>query len=259
LISISTIVFGWIAPRRSYARDRELARWVGRRHSVIASDLLSAVELVHAPVRPGAPSAALVDALVETTETQLAKITPASLLPAVEVSRARAWMLGAVAANLALALIAPHFVAIGWQRLVAPPPAPFDGAELSAVPLVGDHVRTSSPTPRATPNPAARSGSRAAPGPTAPSSSRSPTPVSASRPSSSARSSTCSCRGSEAPIGARGASAPPASITSARPSRMAWNASPTATVPEAQLIALVTFGPDTPNSIAALQLVRALS
>ncbi|MEO8840772.1 MAG: hypothetical protein ABI591_30630 [Kofleriaceae bacterium] len=138
MILIGAIVFGWIAPRRSYARDRELARWVGRRHAVIASDLLSAVELVEAPVRPGAPSAALVDALVDATRTQLATIAPASLLPAAELPRARAWMLGALAANVALALIVPHFVAIGWQRLVAAPPAPFDGAELSAVPLVGD-------------------------------------------------------------------------------------------------------------------------
>src|SRR5438132_7554452 len=55
-------------------------------------------------------------------------------------------------------------------------------------------------------------------------------------------------------IGASGASAPPASITSARPSRIAWNASPTAMVPDAQLIALVEFGPVNPNSMAMLQL-----
>src|SRR5207253_3165898 len=55
-------------------------------------------------------------------------------------------------------------------------------------------------------------------------------------------------------IGASGASAPPASITSARSSRIAWNASPTAMVPEAQLMALVEFGPVNPNSIAILQL-----
>src|SRR5881397_395127 len=51
--------------------------------------------------------------------------------------------------------------------------------------------------------------------------------------------------------GASGASAPPASMTSARPSRTAWKASPTAIVPDAQLIA---FGPVNPNSMAILQL-----
>src|SRR5207302_8950865 len=55
-------------------------------------------------------------------------------------------------------------------------------------------------------------------------------------------------------IGASGASAPPASMTSARASRIAWKASPTAIVPDAQLIALVEFGPVKPNSIAILQL-----
>src|SRR6266699_3160028 len=55
-------------------------------------------------------------------------------------------------------------------------------------------------------------------------------------------------------MGASGASAPPASITSARASRIAWNASPTAIVPDAQLMALVEFGPVKPNSMAMLQL-----
>src|SRR3989454_2237354 len=55
-------------------------------------------------------------------------------------------------------------------------------------------------------------------------------------------------------MGASGASAPPANITSARSSRIAWNASPTAIVPEAQLIALVELGPVKPNSMAMLQL-----
>src|SRR2546422_1377061 len=55
-------------------------------------------------------------------------------------------------------------------------------------------------------------------------------------------------------MGASGASAPPASITSARPARIVWNASPTAIVPEAQLMALVELGPVKPNSMAMLQL-----
>src|SRR3989475_478368 len=55
-------------------------------------------------------------------------------------------------------------------------------------------------------------------------------------------------------MGASGASAPPASITSARASRIAWTASPTAIVPEAQLIALVELGRVKPNSMAMWQL-----
>ncbi|MEO6774549.1 MAG: hypothetical protein ABI467_16270 [Kofleriaceae bacterium] len=138
LVVLGAIVIGWIAPRRTFARDRDLARWVGRRHGAIASDLLSAVELESAPARPGAPSAALVAALVATTEVQLEQVEPAALLPEREVSLARAWALGAIAANLALLVVAPHFTSHGWRALVFAPTAPYDGAELSAVPLVGD-------------------------------------------------------------------------------------------------------------------------
>jgi len=138
IVLLGTIVFGWIAPRRAYTRDQDLARWVGQRRSAIASDLLSAVELANAPDRPGAPSAALVDALIEATEVQLAKIQPVTLLPEHEVPRARALALGAIAANIALLLLAPHFTSHGWRALLLAPPAPYDGAELSAVPLVGD-------------------------------------------------------------------------------------------------------------------------
>ena len=138
LVAIAATVIGWIAPRRSYAHDRELARWVGRRHAPVASDLLSSVELASSPDRVGAPSKDLVGALVASTAAQLDKLEPVALLPTHEIVRARAWMLGALAANLALVLIVPHFVALGWRSLVAAHPAPFDGAELSTVPLVGD-------------------------------------------------------------------------------------------------------------------------
>ena len=47
--------------------------------------------------------------------------------------------------------------------------------------------------------------------------------------------------------GASGASAPPASITSASPRTMARNASPIAIAPEAQLIPLVELGPVQPE------------
>jgi hypothetical protein len=138
LVAIAATVIGWVAPRRAYARDREVARWVGRRHPRIASDLLSTVELSSSPARVGSPSNDLVGALVASTVAALDHVEPVALLPTHEVVRARAWMLGALAANLVLLLIVPHFVAAGWRALVSAPPAPFDGAELSSVPLVGD-------------------------------------------------------------------------------------------------------------------------
>ncbi|HEY1550539.1 MAG TPA: hypothetical protein VGG28_22075 [Kofleriaceae bacterium] len=138
MVVIGAVIVGLVAPRRLYARDAELARWVGTRDQSIASDLLSSVELRTAPKRVGAPSPELVDALVESTKQRLGSVDPSSLLPAAEVPRARLWALGALAANIALVAIAPHLVENGWRRLVLAPPAPYGGAELSAVPLVGD-------------------------------------------------------------------------------------------------------------------------
>jgi hypothetical protein len=138
LLVVGAVVLGVIAPRRRWGGDRELARWVGLRRREVASDLLSAVELVGAPPRPGAPSPALVAALVETTAVQLGGVDPRSLLEPTELRRARRWAAIAVAANLALAVTAPNMLAEGWRSLVTARSAPFDGAKLSTVPLVGD-------------------------------------------------------------------------------------------------------------------------
>ncbi|NVB83874.1 MAG: hypothetical protein HOV81_36200 [Kofleriaceae bacterium] len=138
LLVIGAIVIGFVAPRRRWGRDRDLARWVGTRHAPIASDLLSSVELASAPERPGAPSRELVDALIESTEYKLDAIEPESLLPTREIPKARVYALSALALNIALVVLLPHFVARGWRYLVSAPPAPFDGAQLSTVPLVGD-------------------------------------------------------------------------------------------------------------------------
>src|SRR5262249_41097510 len=97
LIVIGGIVMGFVAPRRRYGADRDLARWVGSRHAPIASDLLSSVELANAPTRPGAPSPELVDALIEATSSELATIEPAGLIPARDVPKARIYALAAVA------------------------------------------------------------------------------------------------------------------------------------------------------------------
>ena len=132
------IVLGAVAPRRRYARDGEVARWVGNRHRPIASDLLSAVELTEAPDRPGAPSKDLVGALVEATEKRLEDVAPGGLLPAAEISRARRWALASAALNLVMLAAVPGVIAGGWRRLVSATPQPFDGAQLSDVPLVGD-------------------------------------------------------------------------------------------------------------------------
>ena len=139
LVVIAAIVIGVVAPRRRWDEDTEVARWVGERKQDLASDLLSAVELVNAPSnRVGTPSKALVAALVSSTVDRVDRIDPAALLPEPELRRARRWAYVAIAFNAALVAIAPHLIANGWKLLVSSPPAPFDGATLSPVPLVGD-------------------------------------------------------------------------------------------------------------------------
>ncbi|HEY1555671.1 MAG TPA: hypothetical protein VGF94_12625 [Kofleriaceae bacterium] len=138
IVVAGSVVLGLVAPRRRYGADADVARWVGRRHPPVASDLLSCVELAEAPVRPGAPSRALVSALADATGAKLDDVAPDSLLPVRELPRARRWALAVVAANLVLVALLPGIVGRGWHHLVAAPPDPYDGAALSDVPLVGD-------------------------------------------------------------------------------------------------------------------------
>lgn len=138
LVVVGGIVLGFLVPRRRWGTDHEVARWVGTRKKDVASDLLSSVELASAPERPGAPSSELVDALVAATAARLDGVDPEALIPEAEVRRARYWFIAAIAANAVILAAAPSVIAGGWRHLIATPEAPFDGASLSTVPLVGD-------------------------------------------------------------------------------------------------------------------------
>ncbi len=139
LVIVGAIVIGFVVPRRKWAADSDLARWVGERHKPIASDLLSSVELGHpTSKKPGAPSPALVDALITATSERLEDVDPQALLPGEEIKRAKRWVVIALAMNVAIIAIAPRVVLGGWRALFSPPAQVFDGAVLSAVPLVGD-------------------------------------------------------------------------------------------------------------------------
>jgi hypothetical protein len=137
-VLVTAIVLGIVVPRRRFGGDAQLARWVGRRHLPLASDLLSSIELANAPARPGAPSPELVEALLESTTKRLEPIDPLTLIPTEERRRARRWAWLAVATNLVLLVAVPGLMRGGWHRLLHKPTSPFDGADLSAVPLVGD-------------------------------------------------------------------------------------------------------------------------
>lgn len=138
LVVVSAVVIGVVAPRRTYRGDGAVARWVGQRHRSLASDLLSSVQLETSPTGNNTPSPILVGALRDQIAPRIEAIDPRALLSPRSFGRARAWALGIVVANAAVAAIAPTAIASGWRRLAAWPKRPFDGAELSAVPLVGD-------------------------------------------------------------------------------------------------------------------------
>lgn len=138
VIGAAIVLMGVVVPRKRWATDSEVARWVGERHKPIASDLLSSVELGAPSTHSGAPSPALVDALIVATSERLEDVEPAQLLPVEEIKHAKRWALVAVALNVAIIAIAPRLVWGGWRNLFAPPPPQFDGAVVSSVPLVGD-------------------------------------------------------------------------------------------------------------------------
>jgi hypothetical protein len=138
LVIAGGALVGFVIPRRKLAGDPAVARWVGTRRKDVASDLLSAVELANAPLRPGAPSPALVDALIDATSHRLEDVHPPALVDHGELTRARRWALAATVANVLMLVAAPGIVLGGWRHLVSPPSSPYDGAQLSTVPLVGD-------------------------------------------------------------------------------------------------------------------------
>ena len=136
---VGGIVLGVVVPRRRYGGDTDVARWVGRQRPALASDLLSSVELgVADPARRAAPSPALVEALHGATVRRLVDLDPPALIPARAMRVARRVALALFAVHAIAFAIAPRRVIAGWHALITAPPRPFDGADLSAVPLVGD-------------------------------------------------------------------------------------------------------------------------
>lgn len=117
VIGAAIVLMGVVVPRKRWATDSEVARWVGERHKPIASDLLSSVELGAPSTHSGAPSPALVDALIVATSERLEDVEPAQLLPVEEIKHAKRWALVAVALNVAIIAIAPRLVWGGWRNL----------------------------------------------------------------------------------------------------------------------------------------------
>lgn len=140
LIVVAAVVLGVIVPLRRWRSDAAVARHVGRREPPVASDLLSSVELDDAaiPSRRGAPSPALIAALVGATAERVRVLDPRALVPGRTVRQAAFACAGALALHAGVAVAAPGVLADGWRRMTESPRAPFDGAALTPTPLVGD-------------------------------------------------------------------------------------------------------------------------
>jgi hypothetical protein len=135
-------VFAWWRPRQSTTADAQVARLVGERAPLVASDLLSAVELERelAAGRPTRFSPELTLAHAEATAARVTGLRPAALFPDHAARRAGRWLAGACAVHALALLVAPGALGSGWRRLLHDGNVRLDAAAAVSVPepLVGD-------------------------------------------------------------------------------------------------------------------------
>jgi hypothetical protein len=136
-LALAVLARGVLIPARALRDDRAAARRTGALLPSMASDLLSAVELREAPAEgSGAASPALVQAFREQVAEAVAPIAPGGLISLGPAVRGIAACL-LVAAALVAALGAWPTAARGLRTLVHRP-SRFEGAAVSAAPIVGD-------------------------------------------------------------------------------------------------------------------------
>ena len=137
-LGLVVLARGVLVPARALRDDRAAARRTGALLPGMASDLLSAVELAGVPAADarGGASPALVRAFREQVAGALAPVAPGGLVSLGPAARALA-LSGLIAAGLIAAMATWPMVAHGLRTLVHRP-SRFEGAAVSAVPLVGD-------------------------------------------------------------------------------------------------------------------------
>ena len=138
-LGLGALATGLLRPARALRDDHAAARRAGALVPLLASDLLSAIELAGAP--GDARAAALVSpSLVRAFHADVARaldpVDPRALVPLRPAAAAIAAGAGALALLLGAAWVSPD-VALGLRTLVHRPSL-FDGAAISDGPLVGD-------------------------------------------------------------------------------------------------------------------------
>ncbi|HEX4404430.1 MAG TPA: DUF4175 family protein [Polyangia bacterium] len=137
-LGIGAVAAGVLRPARALRDDHAAARRAGALVPLLASDLLSAIELEAAPTNAGAAlvSPSLVQAFHADVARALAPVDPRSLVPLRPAAAAIGAGAGALALLLGAAWLSPN-LALGLRTLVHRPSL-FEGAAISDGPLVGD-------------------------------------------------------------------------------------------------------------------------
>ena len=143
VLGIGALGYGVLRPARHLRGDRAAARLVARLHPAVASDLVSAVELGDPEAMPGTPGSQASD--VSRTLVRALQGSVAGAVEPLQPSR----LISMRPAGLALAALVLAAATMGaalylWPELVrglatlAHRPTRFEGAAISAAPLVGD-------------------------------------------------------------------------------------------------------------------------
>ena len=136
---VVALVAGLWRPARAMRHDRAAARHAGVLLPALASDLLSAVELASPDTpdpRAAAVSARLILAFQDYVAGSVGAVDARQLVPLRPAGRAVAAGLAAIAAVIAAVALSPMMSR--GLRTLGHRPSLFEGAAISAVPLVGD-------------------------------------------------------------------------------------------------------------------------
>jgi hypothetical protein len=133
-LGLGSLGYGLVRPARGLRGDRAAARLVARLHPAVSSDLVSAIELGEKV--DGAISTALVRAFQDVVARSIEPLDPKRFISMRPAAGALAALLLAGAALLAATQLSPD-VSRGLGTLLRRP-SRFEGAAVSALPLVGD-------------------------------------------------------------------------------------------------------------------------
>jgi hypothetical protein len=152
ILTLLGVCAGAFGPIRRLRSEIGVARFVGRRHPPLASDLLSAVELAGTEQPTRGTSTSILQAFLGSVATAVTPVDVRRLVPFRPAALAGSAVAAAAVVLTVSALLLPGTIARGLGLLLRVPTR-FEGAVVTTEPLVGD-VRISYTYPRYTGLPA---------------------------------------------------------------------------------------------------------